>query len=131
MSFLSKLKIENIEYNVMMAEYTIEQSHDGTGLPNERPQAGQITVRIASVKTVELMEWANSSNMLKDGELVLYNRDSVSTFRSIEFKGAYCLRFTEKFDGYNNDPLYSEITISARTLKAKELTYENDWPTTV
>ena len=131
MSFLSKLVIENKEYNVMMAEYGIVQSHDGTGLPNERPQGGQLKIRVESVKTVELMEWASASNMLKNGELILFNRDSVSTFRNIEFEGAYCLSFFEKFDGYNNDPLYTEIVISARTLRSKEMTYENDWPTSI
>ena len=95
MSFLSKLKIDDLEYTVMMLDYSIEQSDDGTGLPNERTQGGKLLVRIESNKGTELHEWAMSNRALKNGELTLYNRDSVSTFRKIEFKKAsrtvYCL----------------------------------------
>ena len=129
MSFLSKLKIDNIEYTVLMLDYSIEQSDDGTGLPNERAQGGKILVKIESNKGTELHEWAMSNKALKDGELVLYNRDSVSTFRKIEFKGAYCLKFREKFDGIDNQPLFSEILISARELDIKGAIFVNDWPT--
>lgn len=131
MSFLSKLKIDDITYNVLMAEYSIDQSDDGTGLPNERTQGGKIIVRVESVKSTELFEWAGSNSIVKDGELLLYNRDSVSTFRSISFKEAYCLRYYEKFSGNDNNPLYTEVTISARLLDMRGVRYENDWPTTV
>ena len=129
MSFLSKLKIDNIEYNVLMLDYSIEQSDDGTGLPNERTQAGKILVRIESNKGTELHEWAMSNKALKNGELILYNRDSVSTFRKVEFKGAYCLKFREQFDSNDDQPLFSEILISARELDVKGAKFVNDWPT--
>lgn len=128
MSFLAKLKIDNIEYNVLSADYSIEQSEDGTGLPNERTQAGKILVGIESTKETDLIEWAMSNRALKDGELVLYNRDSVSTFRKIEFKSAYCLKFREKFDNNDNQPLYSEILISARELVIRDAKLVNNWP---
>lgn len=129
MSFLSKLKIDDLEYTVMMLDYSIEQSDDGTGLPNERTQGGKLLVRIESNKGTELHEWAMSNRALKNGELTLYNRDSVSTFRKIEFKGAYCLKYREKFDGDDNQPLYSEVLISARELDIKGAKFVNDWPT--
>ncbi|WP_346881320.1 type VI secretion system tube protein TssD [uncultured Algibacter sp.] len=128
MSFLSKLTIDNIEYNVLSAEYRIKQSDDGTGLPNEETMAGKLLVKIESTKDVTLIEWAMSTRTRKDGALILYNRDSVSTFRKIEFKDAYCLDFFEKFDGENNEPLYSEILISAKELNIKGAKIVNDWP---
>jgi len=131
MAFLSKLIIDETEYTVLKLDYSIEQAEDGTGLPNERAIGGKILVEIESVKSVDLIEWANSNQSLKDGELILYNRDSVSTFRKIEFKGAYCLKFRERFDGENSTPLYSEVLISARELNIMGVSVVNDWPENV
>ena len=113
---------------MLKADYSIEQAEDGTGLPNERSIGGKILVEIESVKNVDLIEWANSNHALKNGELVLYNRDSVSTFRKVEFKKAYCLKFRERFDGQNAMPLYTELLISARELNIMGTAIVNDWP---
>ena len=128
MSFLSKLIIDTTVYNVLKADYSITQAEVGTGLTNESALGGKILIEIESVKNVDLIEWAKSSQALKDGELILYNRDSVSTFRKIEFKKAYCLKFREVFDGENDMPLYSEILISARELDIMGTIVANDWP---
>lgn len=130
MSFLAKLKIENVEYNVLSLDWNIEQSFDDTGLPIERTQAGQIKVTYESTKDTEIISWALSNRGLKNGELTLYNRDSVSTFRKIEFRDAYCVNFNEKFDNINNKPLLSEILISARELIIKDAKHVNNWPAT-
>ncbi len=128
MSFLAKLKINNVEYNVLSLKWDIEQNFDDTGLPVERTQAGQIKVTYESTKDTEIISWALSNRGLKNGELILYNRDSVSTFRKIEFKDAYCVNFSEQFDNINNEPLLSEILISARELTIKDAKHVNNWP---
>jgi len=128
MAFVSKLNIDDTEYTVLNLDYSIDQAEDGTGLPNERAIGGKILIEIESVKSINLIEWANSNQALKDGEIILYNRDSISTFRKIEFKKAYCLKFKERFDGGNSTPLYTELLISARELNIMGIPLINDWP---
>ncbi|WP_271785211.1 type VI secretion system tube protein TssD [Aquimarina algiphila] len=127
MSFLAKLKIDNIEYNVLKARYSIHQSDDETGLPNERPTAGKLFLTVESNKSTDAISWAMSNKMLKDGTLTFYNRDAISTFRKIEFKDAYCLKFEEIFHSSNTDPLLSELIISAKELIIKDVSHTNPW----
>lgn len=127
MSFSAKLKIDNIEYNVMVADYYITQPDDGTGLPNARSVGGKIEVRIESKKGTELFEWASSNNAVKNGELIFLNRDNISTFRKVEFIDAYCLKYREYFNHKTQEPLYTDIVISARELHLKDAKFKNDW----
>jgi hypothetical protein len=127
MSFLAKLKVDNIEYNVMEADYTITQEDDGTGQPVKKSAGGKISLKIESTKQTELLDWAISSSARKDGELILYNRDSVSTFRKIAFKDAFCLKYREAFNHNNTDPLFTELIIAAKVLDIKGSKFTNDW----
>ena len=127
MSFTAKLKVDTNEYNVMIADYSITQPDDGTGLPNSRTVGGKIEASIESKKGNELFEWASSNNQLRDGELILYNRDSISSFRTVMFKDAYCLKFKEHFDHNSKEPLYTDLIIAARELDLKGTKFTNDW----
>ncbi len=128
MSFLAKLKIDGTEYNVMEADYSITQPDDGTGLPDSKPVGGKIFLKVESDKSTALVDWAMSNSERRSGTLVFFNRDSVSTFRHIAFSDAYCLKFRELFSHANNEPLYTELTIAAKTLDIKGSKFENDWP---
>ncbi len=127
MSFSSKLKVDSIEYNVMIADYEITQPDDGTGLPNSRTVGGKIELRIETQKGTELFDWASSNNQLRDGELIFYNRDNVSTFKRIDFKDAYCIKYKEHFDYNNNDPIFTDLIIAARELNLRGSKFTNDW----
>ncbi len=128
MSFLAKLIIGREEFTVLKSRYSIDQSDDETGLPAERSKAGKLFVTVESVKNTEVISWAMSNKGLKDGELVLYNRDAISVFRKVEFKQAYCLKFEEIFDAIDNNPLMSEIIISAKELVIRDAVHKNNWP---
>ena len=129
MPFLAKLKVDNAEYNILKLDYAIEQAADDSGLPNERSQAGIIHVTIESTKNTDFIAWALSNRALKNGDIILYNRDAVSTFRRIEFHKAYCLKFRELFDAIDNKALMSELTISAKKISFKDIDHTNNWPT--
>ncbi len=128
MAFLSKLKIDSEEYNVMTAKYSIEKPTDDSNHPSGRTQGGRISLKLESTKDVELFDWAAKDNLTKNGELILFNRDSFSIFKKIQFTNAYCIRFEEFFDSSNNDPVFCEIILACHKIEIKDSKFNNEWP---
>jgi len=128
MSFLSKLTIDGETMNVLKCSFSFEQGADITGRPSQRPRGGQISVLIESTNKTDFLDWMISPNMIKDGEIIFYKRDNLSSLKTVVFKEAYCLNYHEDFDAVSDQPLKTRITISAKELKVKDTTFKNNWP---
>ena len=128
MSFLSQLTIGDDTMNVLRCSFTFEQGSDTTGRPSQKPKGGQLTVLIESTNKTDFLEWMISPNMIKDGEVIFYKRDNMSSLKTIKFKDAYCLFYQEDFDAVSNEPLKTRIVISAKEIKVKDTTFTNNWP---
>jgi len=128
MSFLSKLTIDDETMNVLKCSFSFEQGSDITGRPSQRPRGGQISVLIESTNKTDFLDWMISPNMVKDGEIIFYKRDNLSSLKTIIFKEAYCLNYEEDFDAVSDQPLKTKIVISAKELKVKDTTFKNNWP---
>lgn len=128
MSFLSQLTIDDDTMNVLSCSFSFEQGADTTGKPSQRPRGGQITILIESTNKTDFLEWVISPNMTKDGEVIFYKRDNMSSLKTIKFKKAYCLQYQEDFDAVSNEPLKTRILISAKEITVKDTTYKNNWP---
>ncbi|MGB0879690.1 MAG: type VI secretion system tube protein TssD [Polaribacter sp.] len=128
MSFLSQLTIDGDTMNVLRCSFNFEQGSDTTGKPSQRPRGGQITILVESTNKTDFLEWTISPNMTKDGEVIFYKRDNMSSLKTIKFKGAYCLKYQEDFDAVSNEPLKTRIVISAKEIKVKDTTFKNHWP---
>lgn len=127
MSFLSQLTIDDDTMNVLRCHFSFEQGADTTGRPSQRPKGGQITILLESTNKTDFLEWMISPNMTKDGEVVFYKRDNMSSLKTVKFKEAYCLKYHEDFDAVSNDPLKTRIVISAKEIQVKDTTFENNW----
>ncbi len=127
MSFLSQMIIEDDTMNVLSCSFSFQQGSDSTGKPSQRPKGGQITVVIESTNKTDFLEWMISPNMTKDGEIVFYKRDNMSSLKTIKFKEAYCLNYDEDFDAVNDNPLKTRIVISAKEVTVKDTTFVNNW----
>ncbi len=127
MSFLSQMIIEDDTMNVLSCSFSFQQGADSTGKPSQRPKGGQITVVIESTNKTDFLEWMISPNMTKDGEIIFYKRDNMTSLKTIKFKEAYCLNYDEDFDAVSNDPLKTRIVISAKEVTVKDTTFVNNW----
>jgi len=128
MSFLSQLTIDDDTMNVLKCSFSFEQGADSTGRPSQKPKGGQISVLLESTNKTDFLDWMIAANMTKDGEIVFYKRDNMSSLKTIKFKGAYCLRYQEDFDAVGSEPLRTHIIISAKELSVKSTTFTNNWP---
>jgi len=128
MSFLSKLKIEDDEMNVLDCTFEFSQEADYNGRPAENPRGGQIKLLIESTSKTEFLDWVISRDMIKDGTITFYKRDNMSSLKTLEFKDAYCLFYKEHFNVLNAEPMQTHLVISAKEIKIKNVTFKNNWP---
>jgi len=128
MSFLSQLTIDDDIMNVLKCSFAFEQGADFTGRPSQKPRGGQVTIELESTNKTDFLEWMISSKMTKNGEIVFYKRDNMSSLKTLKFSDAYCLSYHEDFDAISDEPLKTRIVISAKELKVKDTTFKNNWP---
>lgn len=128
MSFLSKITIDDETMNVLKCSFSFEQGADSTGRPSQKPRGGQISVLIESTNKTDFLEWMISPNMTKNGEIVFFKRDNMSSLKTIRFTEAYCLSYNEDFDAVSSDPLKTQIVISAKEISVRDTTFTNNWP---
>lgn len=128
MSFLAKLNIDDDEMNILECSFNFNQGADSSGRPSQKPRGGQIKILIESTNKTDFLEWMVSNHMTKNGSIIFYKRDNMSSLKTIEFKEAYCLDYTEDFDAISAEPLKTRVLISAKEITVKGTTFSNNWP---
>ena len=127
MSFLAKLNIDDASVDLLDCSFNINQGADYSGKPSRRSQGGQITINIEGSKKIDFLEWIVSEKTIKEGEIIFYKRDSLSTLKKIKFKDAYCLNYKETFDADNGQPLKIIVVLSAKSIGVDDAKYDNLW----
>jgi hypothetical protein len=128
MSFLAKLNIDGEEFNILECDFGIEQNSDETGRPSAKPIGGQIEILIESTVKIDFFEWASSGLGIKNGEIIFYRRDNTSSLKKLKFKDAYCLKYRERFNAVNTEPLKIYLVISAKEMVMRGTRFTNNWP---
>ncbi|QLG46856.1 type VI secretion system tube protein TssD [Costertonia aggregata] len=127
MSFLAKLYVDGVEYNVLHCTYNFEQPIDHTGKPSGKPIGGQITVTLESQGKYDLHHWMAAPEQAKDGTIIFYKRDAMAKLQEVVFKKAYCVSLEEEFDAVDDIPMQKRIIISAQSIQIGDMTFENNW----
>ncbi len=131
MSFLAKLNLDGEEFNIIDFEYETHQNLDPSGQVSSKVRAGTMRILLESNIKVDFYEWAISETATKDGEIIFYKRDNISSLKKIEFKDAYCVSSKEKFNAEDNKPLRTMLFLSAREMSIRGTTHTNNWPSKV
>ena len=127
MSFLAKLELDDKTYNVLECEYDFTQNIDETGKPKGMPYGGEISIRVESTGTPELLNWMLDHNQTKDGKIIYYRRDAMSKLQELSFKKAFCISFTEDFNANSTEPLQIELILSAQQITINGITHNKQW----
>lgn len=127
MSFLSKLELDGNTYNVLEVKYDFQLAIDNTGKPQGMPQGGIILIRIESMGDPELLGWMLDHNKTKDGKIIYYRRDAMSKLQELNFEKAYCIKFSEHFNAYSNEPLQIELQLIAKKFDLNGAIHEKNW----
>lgn len=112
MSIISKLHIDDYTFNILRYHWSFHQDADVTGRPCARPQGGLIQIVIETTKDPIFTEWAVSDNMLKNVKIVQSPATLTSKSRTIEFYDMHCVEVNDNFNGVDNQPMTTTITLS-------------------
>ena len=128
MSFISKIKIDGEEMNVLHCGFHFSQATDATGRPTAIPQGGSIDLLLESNGNTNLFDWMISPTQTKNGSITFYRRDTMSKLKTLEFTDAHCVNYRETFDHSGNHPMQLHLILSARELKLNDSAFTNNWP---
>ncbi|GHC57553.1 type VI secretion system tube protein TssD [Ulvibacter litoralis] len=127
MSFLAKLTIEGEEMNVLECSFEFNQKVGYNGRPIELPRAGLIQILIESTSNTDLLAWMVMPHTYKEGEIIFYKRDNMSSNKTLTFHDAFCISYKEFFNAEDALPMKTRIEISARAMDINDVSFENTW----
>jgi len=130
MSFLAKLELDNEVFNVLEFDILFTQNVDNNGKPANKTKGGQIKLIVESTQTDLFSDWMVSQTSVKDGKVIFYRRDAMSTMKNIVFKKAYCVSFRKSFRSEGAVPMITEIVITSNELKVGNTLFDNNWKNT-
>ena len=118
---------------VAAVSYKFEQTIDKENQTVGVPRGGLITLKVKAMNdgNCELLNWICDDSLAKDGKVVFMNSSDVKKkMKDVEFKGAYCVEFEEKWvDTTKSEDLahWELITITCKSITNQSVSYENDW----
>lgn len=127
MSFLAKLELDNEVFNVLEFDLTLNQGTDNNGKPANKTKGGQVRLVVESTSTDLFSDWMVSQTSTKDGKIIFYRRDAMSTMKNVIFKKGYCISFRKTFRSEGSVPMTTEILITANEVKIGNTAFENNW----
>lgn len=127
MSFLAKLELDGETFNVLEFDVTLEQNTDSNGKPASNTKGGQVRLVIETTQTDLFSQWMVSKTSVKDGKIIFYRRDAMSTMKNVTFKKAYCISLHESFRSVGSNPMTTGILITSNEIKIGNTLFENNW----
>ncbi|MBS7229585.1 hypothetical protein KHA90_00990 [Flavobacterium psychroterrae] len=127
MSFLAKLELDNAVFNVLEFDVIFEQGTNNNGKPANKTKGGKIKLVIESTQTDLFSDWMISQTSTKDGRIIFYRRDAMSTMKNVVFKKAFCIYFHKRFRSEGVSPMTTEILITSKEIKLGNTLFENNW----
>lgn len=129
MSFLAKLKLDNETFTVLEFNIHFTQHTDNNGRPASKTKGGSIKLVVESTQTGLFSDWMVSKTSVKDGEIIFYRRDAMSTMKNVTFKKAYCISFRKRFQSEGVSPMTTEILLTSNEVKIGSTVFESSWKT--
>jgi Hemolysin coregulated protein Hcp (TssD) len=127
MSFLAKLEIDGEEFNVLEFDVTFAQGTDNNGKPANKTKGGQIRLLVESTRSDVFSDWMISPTSTKDGKVVFYRRDAMSTMKNVTFKKGYCISYHESFRSQGTTPMCTLVMITCNEILVGNTKFENTW----
>jgi hypothetical protein len=127
MSFLAKLELNGETFNVLEFDVNFDQNTDNNGKPANKTKGGQIRLVVETTQTDLFSDWMVSQTSVKDGKVVFYRRDAMSTMKNVVFKKGYCISFHESFRSEGATPMITKILITSNEIKIGNTLFENNW----
>lgn len=128
MSFKARLKIDGEDFRIIHSSYALQRDTDFSGRPSSDVRGGSVHFELESSENTMFIEWMCTPTALKDGVIDFHKRDSDAIMKTLEFKDAYLVSFTETFDNMGDSPMSISCVVSAREIIMGSASLENEWP---
>lgn len=129
MSFEAILTVQGEPFNVRRFSWGVRQTTDAINRPDAHVQGGQLQIELDSQPSDLLHFWTLDDTKKLGGTLQIFESDSRSVRKTIEFKDAYCVGLSKQFDGSGTtNGMIMTLSLSADQLICGETTIRNDWP---
>lgn len=108
-------------YGVVECAYEFHQAIDETGKPTTRTQGGTITFIMPTTNDDDLFfyKWMFNKTEVQSGSFtfVVYSNNNKQSYKTVEFKDAYCIELKDYFNDSDSKLMYTTITISAQEIR--------------
>ena len=123
MAYLAKLELGGKKFTLSNVTYHFHQGINQHGKPNTAVFGGQIQFVVQSTDDTTFAEWMVDHSKTMDGNIIFYDADGNTEMKKVEFTKAYCVSYSEVFDG---NGAREHITISSKKVKIGNAEHENE-----
>lgn len=112
---------------VMMVDYTFNQTTDIEGQISGNPRGGRINVRVKALNdgNNQLLQWMLAPNDPRDLEITFKNTIDGSTMKTLNGTGCSCVHYLEKWE--EGEIHFEEIQIVCQSLDNGGVNFVNPW----
>ncbi len=97
MSFKGEFKVAGNTYSIIECGVPLQQKYDQKGKPASGVHSGRIRLILEGTDDGTLGNWMADPTKKQDGKLTFFRVDQDSTFKEVEFEGAYIITLMENF----------------------------------
>lgn len=115
------------EREVQKVTYTFDQATDQEGQMSGICRGGHIQFKVKALNdgNSELCAWMLERSLPKDGKVTFLETKTNKQMKTIEFKTAYCVDYTEE---WVEGQMHTEvITITCKEIAFGNVKFENQW----
>ncbi len=127
MSFLSKLHIDGLEFNVLEFNINFTQELSKSGKPSGQAKGGEIDLIIEASQETNFLAWMINSELSKDGKIIFYRRDALSKMKELTFVKAFCINYHEQFTSTTEVPMKITMKLITKELTFGDAKFHNNW----
>jgi hypothetical protein len=129
MSFKAELQLEGNTYLIRALSLDISQTIDKVGRPSSSTKGGNIEIQLDVVQDDIFADWIVDPKKKLNGTITYYNIDQASKMKEVKFEDAFCVEFSEIFDGtMSESSMMTHVKISAEKLSIGNVELSNNWP---
>jgi hypothetical protein len=127
---IAEISIGSVTFKVLNADISYYQLLQIGGKASSDIRGGTFSVEFETsdgTQFDQLAEWMFSKTAMKKGFIRFYKKDGVGRLFDFEFYDAYCIKYTEKFDYSDSQPMITTLTISPGITRFRNLVKERPW----
>jgi hypothetical protein len=104
MPLKTTLRLEDKDYPLLELSYRFDQKFRSNGLPNGGVLGGRVRLIVEGQDNDVFISWATDPKKTLDGKITMVQDENLGTFKTVEFKQAYIVKFWERFLDSNFTP---------------------------